>query len=107
MMPASSPAPSKTDPQPQTTTDAHALLAIAGSVVGGLFRIVVVDPVSFETLCRIDLPDWNRMRFASAGHRLIEHGYMLHPAARTWPDWINGWKPEPGIGYLAPVVRTA
>lgn len=50
----------------------------------------------------ITLPDWADFRPASAGHRLIEYGYMLPAAAHFAPDREAGWHPVPGKGWSAP-----
>ncbi|MFF7475081.1 hypothetical protein [Streptomyces sp. NPDC008092] len=51
--------------------------------------------------------DWGSFRPASAGHRLIEHGYMIRPDART-PDAVNGWREVPGQPgtWSVPVMPT-
>ncbi|MDX3130618.1 hypothetical protein PV367_12620 [Streptomyces europaeiscabiei] len=50
---------------------------------------------------------WDSFRPASAGHRLIEHGYMIRPDART-PDTVNGWREVPGQPgtWSVPVMPT-
>ncbi|WP_329318025.1 hypothetical protein [Streptomyces sp. NBC_01262] len=56
----------------------------------------------------LDLPlDWDSFRPASAGHRLIEHGYMIRPDART-PETVNGWREDPGQPdtWSVPVMPT-
>ncbi|WP_157878043.1 hypothetical protein [Streptomyces torulosus] len=56
----------------------------------------------------LDLPfAWDSFRPASAGHRLIEHGYMIRPDART-PEAVNGWRQVPGQPgtWSAPVIAT-
>ncbi|MFJ9907942.1 hypothetical protein ACIRVK_34560 [Streptomyces sp. NPDC101152] len=51
--------------------------------------------------------DWDSFRPASAGHRLIEHGYMIRPDART-PNAVNGWREVPGQPetWSVPVMPT-
>lgn len=49
----------------------------------------------------IDLDDWERFRPASAGHRLIEVGYMISPGVDRAD--LNGWQ-RTAHGYMAPVV---
>jgi hypothetical protein len=51
--------------------------------------------------------DWDSFRPASAGHRLIEHGYMIRPDART-PEAVNGWREAPGQPgtWSVPVIPT-
>ncbi|MDQ0602025.1 hypothetical protein QF037_006370 [Streptomyces canus] len=51
--------------------------------------------------------DWASFRPASAGHRLIEHGYMIRPDART-PEAVNGWREVPGQPgtWSVPVIPT-
>ncbi|WP_331728843.1 AsnC family protein [Streptomyces canus] len=59
-----------------------------------------------EQLLRIDLPDWDNFRSASAGHRLIEQGFQVLPAAHYESDRAAGWKPGvDGLTYSAPVYR--
>ncbi|MXM62184.1 hypothetical protein GR925_01635 [Streptomyces sp. HUCO-GS316] len=51
--------------------------------------------------------DWDTFRPASAGHRLIEHGYMIRPDART-SEAVNGWRKiegQPGA-WSTQVVAT-
>lgn len=66
------------------------------------FQINVLDH-NLEILATIDLPDWESFRPASAGHRLIEHGYMIRPDTRT-PETVNGWR-EVGSGWMTQVMR--
>ncbi|EST17890.1 hypothetical protein [Streptomyces niveus] len=57
-----------------------------------------------EELLRLELPDWDHFRSASAGHRLIEQGFQVLPAAHYEPDRAAGWKPgADGLTYTAPV----
>jgi hypothetical protein len=50
--------------------------------------------------------EWDEFRFASAGHRLIEHGYMIAPEART-SETRNGWQDnETPDTYSVLVVST-
>lgn len=67
------------------------------------FQINVLDD-DMAIVATIDLPDWESFRPASAGHRLIEHGYMIRPDARG-PETLSGWT-RVGPGFSAPVVRT-
>jgi hypothetical protein len=73
----------------------------AGEVEHG-FQISVLDD-GLTVLTTIDLPDWGTFRPASAGHRLIEHGYMIRPDARG-PGAVNGWS-RAGLGWLTEVMR--
>jgi hypothetical protein len=66
------------------------------------FQINVLDD-SMAVLATIDLPDWETFRPASAGHRLIEHGYMIRPDARG-PETVNGWR-RAGSGWMTQVTR--
>lgn len=67
------------------------------------FQINVVDG-DMTILTTIDLPDWEIFHASSAGHRLIEHGYMIRPDARG-PETVNGWR-RVGPGFMVPVMRT-
>lgn len=57
---------------------------------------VLTAPHGQETL-RVQLTDWDDFRPASAGHRLIENGYMIHPVEQFDPQASGGWKPTPGV----------
>lgn len=74
---------------------------VAGRAEYG-YQINVLDE-GMKILVTIDLPEWQKFRPASAGHRLIEHGYMIRPDARG-PDTVNGWR-EVGMGFMVPVMR--
>lgn len=80
-------------------------LAIARDTGQQDILIVVIDTQDLTVLRRIHLPTWDGMRFASAGHRLIEHGWIIDAAAHHEPDTRTGWTDLPGIGYIAPVRR--
>jgi len=67
------------------------------------FQINVLDH-GMNIITTINLPEWESFRPASAGHRLIEHGFMIRPDARG-PETVNGWSPT-GPGYTVPVIRT-
>lgn len=59
-----------------------------------------------EQLLRVDLDEWDYFRSASAGHRLIEKGFAVLPAAHFERDRAAGWKAGPdGLTYSAPVYR--
>lgn len=64
------------------------------------FQINVLDE-QLDILATVALPDWERFRPASAGHRLIELGYTIRPGLDRAD--LNGWKPE-AHGYTVPVV---
>lgn len=64
------------------------------------FQINVLDE-HLTVLATVDLPDWESFRPASAGHRLIEAGYMIRPGVDRAD--LNGWKPVAN-GYTVPVV---
>lgn len=75
----------------------------AGHVEFG-YELNVMDD-QLELLATLDLPDWHKFRPASAGHRLIEMGYMIHPDARNG-ERVNGWSEVPPFGsWMARVVR--
>lgn len=65
------------------------------------FQINVMDP-GLNILATVDLPDWELFHPTSAGDRLIEHGFMIHPEART-VGAVKGWRPT-GSGWLTQVV---
>lgn len=67
------------------------------------YQINVLDS-DLNILATINLLDWQSFRPASAGHRLIEHGYMIRPDARS-TDTVNGWRAV-GSGWIVPVIRT-
>jgi hypothetical protein len=51
--------------------------------------------------------DWGDFRPASAGHRLIDLGWIIRPDVRG-PDRVNGWiKADPCLGevWTVPVLR--
>ncbi|MFM9538621.1 hypothetical protein ACKI1I_42770 [Streptomyces turgidiscabies] len=70
------------------------------------YRIRVLDEDHGVYLVHLFF-DWDSFRPASAGHRLIEHGYMIRPDART-PDAVNGWRGVPGqpATWSVPVIPT-
>ncbi|MCX5233884.1 hypothetical protein OG824_01360 [Streptomyces prunicolor] len=70
------------------------------------YRIRVLDEDHGVYLVHLFF-DWDSFRPASAGHRLIEHGYMIRPDART-PDAVNGWREVPGQPgtWSVPVMPT-
>lgn len=67
------------------------------------YQINVLDD-GLNILATIELPDWETFRPASAGHRLIEHGWMIRPDARG-PESVNGWRAI-GSGWVTQVIRT-
>lgn len=69
---------------------------------GYQINVIALDD-NLSTLATIDLPDWESFRPASAGHRLIEAGYMIAPGIDRAD--MNGWKPVPNShAYKVPVV---
>ncbi|WP_105968385.1 hypothetical protein [Streptomyces geranii] len=70
------------------------------------FRIRVLDEDHGVYLVHLFL-DWGSFRPASAGHRLVEHGYMIRPDART-PETVNGWREVAGqpATWSVPVMPT-
>lgn len=68
------------------------------------YQINVLD-ASLNILVTIDLPEWDTFRPASAGHRLIERGWMIRPEARNEPDTVNGWRAI-GSGWVTQVIST-
>lgn len=68
---------------------------------GYQLNVIALDD-QLTTLVTVDLPDWDRFRPASAGHRLIEVGYMIRPGIDRAD--MNGWRRE-ASGYTVPVVR--
>lgn len=65
------------------------------------FQINVLDH-DLIAITTVDLPDWESFRPASAGHRLIERGWMIRPDARG-PETVNGWRPV-GSGWMTQVI---
>jgi hypothetical protein len=72
-----------------------------GRVEHGFQINVLVLDEQLTTLATIDLPDWETFRPASAGHRLIEAGYMIRPGVDRAD--LNGWTPTAN-GYTVPVI---
>ncbi|MER7050390.1 hypothetical protein ABT391_36795 [Streptomyces jumonjinensis] len=60
------------------------------------WRIVVTRVEDGETLLDLDYPEWSDWRASSAGHRLIEHGYMVSQPSHFHPERVAGWAVEPG-----------
>lgn len=67
------------------------------------FQLNVLDD-AMVIVATIELPEWETFRAASAGHRLIEHGYMIHPNARAAADTVNGWR-RVGLGWMTQVIE--
>lgn len=65
------------------------LTAICAATPDG-HRLRVLTDEQGETLLDLSF-DWTSFRPASAGHRLIDHGYMIRPDARS-PEAVNGWR---------------
>lgn len=65
------------------------------------FQLNVLDD-ELNIVVTIDLPEWESFRPASAGHRLIEHGWMIRPDTRG-PDTVNGWRAI-GSGWVTQVI---
>jgi hypothetical protein len=81
------------------------LTAIFSATTNGHQLRVLADDHDGDLL---DIPlDWDSFRPASAGHRLIEHGYMIRPDART-AEAVNGWREVQGQPdtWSVPVVPT-
>jgi hypothetical protein len=86
---------------------------------GGAFlaRATPTDPTGYvitvtayspepEQLLRLELGEWDYFRAASAGHRLIEAGFSVLPAAHYEPDRAAGWKNgADALSFTAPVYR--
>lgn len=67
------------------------------------WHLHVIGPTG-ECVASVDLPDWAEWRGASAGHRLIEHGYMVTAASHWEADRAAGWVQLAGGTYAAPVA---
>lgn len=67
------------------------------------YQLNVLDS-DLHIRCTIDLPEWESFRPASAGHRLIEHGWMIRPDGRG-PETVNGWRAI-GSGWVTQVIST-
>ena len=70
------------------------------------YLISVVETDSLLPVLRIDLPEWESFRPASAGHRLIEHGYMTNSDAHFRPETAAGWYALSETVFAAPVHPT-
>lgn len=70
----------------------------------GPFVIAVLNLRRWEVHTRIALPEWEEFRPASAGHRLMERGWMLPTVVHWWPNRSAGWLMVPGVGWTAPVL---
>ena len=77
---------------------AEPLLAICSAEEEGPFTIRVVAPDGKADLVYLEYP-WENFRPASAGHRLIEHGYMVVPERHFMADRVAGWQPAPGMDW--------
>lgn len=108
------------DGAPARPAEPHNLQEQMESAPGGCFlaEAIPMDPAGFvvtvtdynapepEQLLRIDLPEWEAFRAPSAGHRLIEHGFSVLPAAHFERDRTAGWKlGNDGLTCSAPVFR--
>ncbi|MER8237443.1 hypothetical protein [Streptomyces sp. NPDC094049] len=81
-------------------------LAVAHELPTG-WRITVLDSTAGRPALVIDRADWDTWRPASAGHRLIEHCYMVHPGAHFEDGRTAGWALLPSGRWTAPVRTTA
>lgn len=74
-------------------------------VGGGGYLLRVAAPKADGWLVDLRLPDWESFLPQSAGHRLIECGFMIHPSARMDSRLNGGWKPYPNEedSWWAPV----
>lgn len=73
------------------------LTAVCSADAEGPFTLRVLGPGG-EELLRIEYP-WEQFRPSSAGHRLIEHDYMIVPSTHEEPERVAGWAPAPGMGW--------
>lgn len=75
---------------------------------GGYYRDIwslrVISTTTGAVVHVIALPEWDDIRPASAGHRLIEHGYMTMPATHYAPDAAAGWRRITDNLYHAVVI---
>ncbi|WP_316782820.1 hypothetical protein [Streptomyces sasae] len=79
-------------------------LAVAEEADGPAGWYIHVLAVDGPTLAHaLAFPQWTDWRPASAGHRLIEKGYMVHPPAHVETDRAAGWQHLPGGRWAAPV----
>ncbi|MFF9908771.1 hypothetical protein ACF1HU_35825 [Streptomyces olivaceus] len=67
------------------------------------WHFTVIRVVDRATVLTFDMPKWGEWRPASAGHRLIERGYITSPPAHFEPDRAAGWESLPDGGWAAPV----
>ncbi len=73
----------------------------AGGPIGWHFYVLTVEDASLALAYTLD--DWTAWRPASAGHRLIDRGYMVSPPAHFEDDRVAGWAPLPGGRWSAPL----
>lgn len=102
------PAGPQTLQEQMDTAPGGCFLAEAIPTSPGGYVITVTDYSGPEPvqMLQVDLTDWDRFRAASAGHRLIEQGFSVLPAAHFEGDRAAGWKPGiDGLTYSAPVFR--
>ncbi|TWF71754.1 hypothetical protein [Kitasatospora viridis] len=79
----------------QARERAVALTAVCSADTTGPFTLRVLDPKGGADLVHLTY-DWDDFRPASAGHRLIEHGYMVLPSRHSGYEQVAGWTPAPG-----------
>ncbi|MFF3489414.1 hypothetical protein ACFYXC_40215 [Streptomyces sp. NPDC002701] len=87
----------------------HYFTALCAATGGG-YRLRVLGEDDSRDLVRLDL-DWDEFSPQSAGDRLVENGYMIHPAALS-NETMNGWTKIPAqdrawVVSVVSVDRTA
>lgn len=86
--------------------DTHNILTAICTGTDDGYRLRVLEEAGDTVRRVLDLAlDWDEFRPASAGHRLIEQGYMIRPDARG-PERANGWRAVPGQSqaWSVPVI---
>ncbi len=74
----------------------------AHALDGGGFLLRITD-IHDRTIAAWEV-DWHNYRPSSAGHRMIEYGYSVLPAAHHDPRRCAGWEPTE-YGWRAPLYR--
>jgi len=81
------------------------LIAVANTSTDGTI-ITVLEMTTVQTQFRLELGNWHGFRPASAGHRLIENGYMIDPQMHnTAAGNVSGWILVPGAGWITRVIE--
>lgn len=79
-------------------------LEVAAVLAGSPVSLAALDPTALAEVLKIELPDWETFRPASAGHSLVERGFMTTPDVHCEPDTMAGWHAAGNAAYLAPLM---